>query len=86
MATTKSITPIQATHPGVLIKDELEVTPELNQKELANELGIKPSCLNKIIKGKSPLTVDIAIQLEKVFGISADYWMRFQAQYETDQA
>ena len=39
-----------------------------------------------IIKGKRPVTADIAILLEKVFGISADYWMKFQSQYEIDTA
>lgn len=86
MATTKTITPKKTTHPGVLIKDELDAIPELNQKKLANELGVKPSFLNEIIKGKRPVTADIAILLEKVLGISADYWMRFQSQFEIDQA
>ncbi len=86
MATTKTITPVKATHPGVLIKDEIDATPELNQRVLAKELGIKPSFLNEIIKGKRPVTADIAILLEETLGISADYWMRFQSQYEIDKA
>lgn len=86
MATKKILTPVQATHPGVLIKDELDATPDLNQRKLAKELDVQPSFLNEIIKGKRPVTADIAILLEKIFGISADYWMRFQSQYEIDKA
>tara|TARA_R110002051_G_scaffold269644_1_gene329865 strand:- start:6169 stop:7263 length:1095 start_codon:yes stop_codon:yes gene_type:complete len=86
MATNKILTPVQVTHPGVLIKDELDATPDLNQRKLAKELGVQPSFLNEIIKGKRPVTADIAILLEKIFGISADYWMRFQSQYEIDKA
>ena len=86
MATTKIITPAQATHPGTLIKDELDAIPELNQRKLAQELDVKPSFLNEIIKGKRPVTADIAILLEKTLGISADYWMKFQSQYEIDKA
>ncbi len=65
--------PFRATHPGVLIKDELEVRPELKQKDLAIELGVKPTFLNEIIKGKRPLTADIAILLEKILEIPATY-------------
>lgn len=86
MATKKILTPVQATHPGVLIKDELDATPDLNQRILAKELDVQPSFLNEIIKGKRPVTADIAILLEKILGISADYWMKFQSQYEIDKA
>ncbi len=54
MATTKDIIPFEATHPGILIRDELEARDDLNQKELANQLDVKPSFLNEIIKGKRP--------------------------------
>jgi len=86
MATNKILTPARATHPGVLIKDELDATPDLNQRILAKELGVQPSFLNEIIKGKRPVTADIAILLETILGISADYWMKFQSQYEIDKA
>lgn len=86
MATNKILTPAQATHPGVLIKDELDATPNLNQRKLAKELDVHPSFLNEIIKGKRPVTADIAILLEKILGISANYWMKFQSQYEIDKA
>ena len=76
---------LEATHPGVLIKDELALIPDLNQKTLAKELDVLPSFLNEIIKGKRPITADIAILLEKTLGITADYWMRFQSQYEIDK-
>lgn len=86
MATQRTLIPAQATHPGVLIKDELDATPNLNQRILAKELDVQPSFLNEIIKGKRPVTADIAILLEKVLGISADYWMKFQSQFEIDKA
>lgn len=86
MATRTNITPVEATHPGILIKDELDAIPDLNQRILAKELGVQPSFLNEIIKGKRPVTADIAILLEKILGVSADYWMKFQSQYEVDKA
>ena len=80
------LTPFEATHPGVLIKDELELREDLNQKILAKMMGVKASFLNEIIKGKRPLTADFAIILEKIFEIPVDYWMKFQMQYEIDNA
>ena len=85
MATNTNI-PFEATHPGTLIKDELEVRDDITQKDLAMLLGVKPSFLNEIIKGKRPITADIAILLEKTLDIPADYWMKIQSQYEIDLA
>lgn len=86
MTTQNRIIPFEATHPGVLIKDELDVRSDLNQKELAKYMGVKPSFLNEIIKGKRPITADLAILLERILEIPADYWLRFQSQYEIDKA
>jgi HTH-type transcriptional regulator/antitoxin HigA len=81
-----NLIPGRATHPGILIQDEIEARPGLSQKSLAFELDVKPSFLNEIIKGKRPITADFAILLEKALDISAEYWMRFQSQYEINQA
>ena len=82
----KTITPFGATHPGTLIKDELEFRKDITQKDLAVLLGVLPSFLNEIIHGKRPVTADLAILLEKTLEIPADYWMKFQSQYEIDSA
>jgi len=82
----QNLTPFEATHPGTLIKDELDLRDDLKQKDLAKEMGVKASFLNEIIKGKRPITADCAVILEKILGIPADYWMRFQSQYEIDKA
>ena len=49
-----NLTPFEPTHPGELIKDELEVNG-LTQAKLAESIGVKPSLLNEVIKGKRGL-------------------------------
>lgn len=80
-----NITPFEATHPGTLLLDEIRVR-NIKQKELASELGVLPTFLNEIIKGKRAITADFAILLEKALEIPADFWMRFQTQYDIDKA
>jgi HTH-type transcriptional regulator / antitoxin HigA len=53
---------------------------------MAANLGVLPSFLNEILKGKRSITADFAILLEKILDIPADYWMRFQSQYDIDKA
>ncbi len=75
--------PYEATHVGEHIFDEMEAR-EMTQKELAQALEIQPSYLNEIIKGKRNINAEIALKLEKAWGIRATFWLNLQAQYEID--
>jgi HTH-type transcriptional regulator/antitoxin HigA len=83
--TQNNLIPYEATHPGEILKDELDARG-IKQKDFALEMDVKPSFLNEILNKKRPITADLAIVLEKILGIAADYWMRFQSQYEIDRA
>lgn len=82
--TTKTIIPFKATHPGLVLNDEL-LSREITQKEFAHDIDMQPSMLNEIIKGKRAITAEIALMLEKILDIPADFWLNFQSQYELDQ-
>jgi HTH-type transcriptional regulator/antitoxin HigA len=83
-ASTKYI-PFEASHPGSLILDEIKFRG-INQADLAVQMSVQKSLLNEIIKGKRALTADIALLLEKILEIPAQYWMNLQSQYELDLA
>jgi len=83
MKTLEKHIPFSATHPGTLLKDEL-LAGGIKQKEFAVEIGMQHTMLSEIINGKRPITADLAILLERSLGISADYWLRFQSQYDID--
>lgn len=85
MKTTAELTPLLATHPGEVIKDELD-TVNTSQADFAKLIGIKRSQLNEIIKGKRGLNAELALLLEKTLGIDADFWMELQKNYEMDLA
>jgi len=75
--------PFQATHPGKLIRDEIEARG-LTQLKVAEVMDIAPNVLNEIINGKRNITPAIALKLENVFEINAEYWMRLQIKFEID--
>ena len=67
--------PYLATHPGELIKDELR-EHGMTQKTLAEKISIKASVLNEIIHGKRPISMNVALALEKGLEIPAEIWIR----------
>ncbi len=79
-----TILPKYPTHPGTLIKDELIEMGNTTQKDLSGYLNVTPSYLSEVINGKRSINASLAIGLEEVFGISAEYWLCFQAQYDLD--
>lgn len=81
----RTAVPFIATHPGELLKDELQERG-LSQKQLSQMTGIKTSVICETIHGKRAVSMNMAVELEKVLGIPADIWMNLQTQYNLDSA
>lgn len=66
--------------PGDTILETIEHL-KMSQVELAERLGKTPSKVNDIISGKEPITVNTALQLEKVLNIAAQFWLNREMIY-----
>lgn len=66
--------------PGDDILEHIDYI-KMSQAELADRLGKTPSKVNDLISGKEPITYTTALQLEKVLGIEAPYWLNREMQY-----
>jgi addiction module HigA family antidote len=73
-------------HPGQIIK--IDCLPDLNMTvgAAARALGVSRQTLDKIINGRGGVTPDMAIRFEKVFGSSAETWLRMQLAHDLAQA
>jgi addiction module HigA family antidote len=54
----------------------------LSQAELARRLGVSYPRLNEIIKGRRSVTPDTALRLSRVLGMSADFWLGLQQDWD----
>lgn len=77
--------PGEAIHPGEHIRDELGAVG-MSQVDLARRMGVQPSQLNELIHGKRAVTATVALLLERVLGIDAEYWMNLQTRFELSRA
>jgi len=71
--------------PGETILDLIEER-DWNQTELARRLGFSTKHLNQLIKGKTALTEDAALRLERVLGSTANFWLNREAKYREHRA
>jgi len=74
-------------HPGEILKHDSLIPLGLNVTETAKALGVSRKTLSEIINGKSPITPDIAVRLERAFAApAAEMWLRLQAAYDLRRA
>jgi len=74
-----------AVAPGEYLEEWLN-EEGMSQQALADLLGCSRKQVNEIINGRAPITNDTAIRLERVVGIPADSWLRYEAAYRADLA
>ena len=80
-----NLLPFEPTHPGELIMDELEAR-NMTQAKLAENIGVSPSLLNEIIKGKRAVNTEMALMLEAAIDLPADMLLNMQSAYNMQMA
>ena len=70
------------TRPGEMLLEEFVKPLAITQSELASRLGISFPRLNEIIRGKRTITSDTALRLARVIGMSADFWLGLQLDWD----
>jgi HTH-type transcriptional regulator/antitoxin HigA len=69
-----------AVPPGSSVREILEER-QMTQKEFAIRMGLSEKHVSHLLNGKTELTQDVALRLESVLGVPAEYWNRLEAIY-----
>ena len=70
------------THPGEMLLEEFLKPLGISQSAFAVRLGITFARLNEIIRARRGVTPDTALRLAQVLGMSADFWLGLQQDWE----
>ncbi|MFP4061722.1 MAG: HigA family addiction module antitoxin [Halochromatium sp.] len=73
-------------HPGEFIREVYLEPFELTGRQLAANLGVSPSTLNRVLKGSSGISSEMALRLSKALGRSPESWLAMQNQFDLWQA
>src|SRR3954470_14757743 len=73
-------------HPGQSVRYDCIEPLGLTITEAADALGVTRQTLNNLVNGKSGISADMAIRLDKAFGGAAETWLRLQMAYDLAQA
>jgi addiction module HigA family antidote len=72
-------------HPGDFIRTEIIQPVGLSVTAAAAALGVSRPALSSLLNGRADLSGDMALRIEKAFGMKMDTLMRMQSSYDIAQ-
>ena len=73
---------IPVPHPGETIREDVLEPLGMSVNRLAKALGITPTRLNNVVRGRRGITADTALRLARYLGSSAEFWLGLQLEYD----
>ncbi|MGR5308030.1 HigA family addiction module antitoxin [Vibrio mediterranei] len=73
-------------HPGEFIRDVYMTPFGYSCRFVSKQLDVSPSTLNRLLKGQSAVSPEMALRLSKTLGRSPESWLTMQDSYDLWQA
>lgn len=73
---------IELDHPGVMLKEDFLDDLGIKPGALAKAIGVDRTAIKKIIDGNRSITADMSIKLGLFFGMSPQFWLNMQRDYD----
>ncbi|MGH7070020.1 MAG: HigA family addiction module antitoxin [Acetobacteraceae bacterium] len=86
MSATQGIRMKNPAHPGGFVKSEIIEALGLSVTSAAQALGVTRAALSAVLNERAHLSPEMALRIEKAFGVSMDTLMRMQNSYDIIQA
>ncbi len=71
-----------ALHPGIVLLHRYLKPQRISLSALARATGIPSRHYGAIVKGRRPITQDVAVRLAAYLDVPAIFWMRMQKHYD----
>jgi addiction module HigA family antidote len=71
-------------HPGEVLLEEFLKPMGISQYRLAKDISVPPRRVNEIVLHKRGITADTALRLGRYFGVSEQFWLNLQSEYDLD--
>lgn len=73
---------MKPSHPGEFIREEVLDELGLNVSQAAEVLGVRRATLSELVNSNAGLSPEMALRIEKAFGIDMDMLLRMQAWHD----
>ena len=86
MTATQGVRMKRPAHPGGFVRSEIIGPLNLSVTEAAQALGVTRPALSAFLNERAHLSPEMALRIEKAFGVSMDTLMRMQNSFDIAQA
>lgn len=83
-ATTPGKIGMSPPRPGAFIQDEVLAELGLSVSEAAEVLGVRRATLSDLVHGNAALSPEMALRVEKAFGVDMEMLLRMQAWHDAE--
>ncbi|ADH86103.1 HigA family addiction module antitoxin [Desulfurivibrio alkaliphilus] len=73
-------------HPGEILLEEFLKPMGITQYRLAKEIGVPQRRIGEIVAGTRAVTMDTGLRLSRFFGMSEEFWIGLQMDYDAAKA
>jgi antitoxin HigA-1 len=70
-------------HPGLFISEEILAPLDLSIAKAAEVLGVRRATLSDLINGKSSVSPEMAMRIEKAFGVNMEMLLKMQTWFDS---
>ena len=77
---------LKPVSPGEMLVEEFLKPLGMSNYRLAKEIGVPAQRIGEIVAGKRTVTADTDLRLCRFFELSDGWWLRLQADYDTEVA
>ena len=77
---------LKPVSPGEILDEKFLKPLGMSNYRLAKEISVPAQRIGEILAGKRAITADTDLRLCRFFGLSDGWWLRLQADYDTELA
>jgi addiction module HigA family antidote len=71
--------------PGEVLVEEFLSPLGIDEKELAQDIGVSGESISSIVKGEVAITADLSLRLARYFSTASDFWLHVQMEHDLEK-
>jgi antitoxin HigA-1 len=73
---------LEPIHPGEVLREDFMKPLHISINGLARDLVVPPGRISAIAGGKRAISADTALRLSRYFGMTPQFWLNLQSEYD----
>lgn len=73
---------MKPVHPGAILREDILRELHLTITAAAEGLGVSRKQLSEIVNENASISAEMAVRLDKGFGVNAEFWLDMQTKYD----